>query len=384
MIVRINFKNLETPVNNHPSRASSHRFPAVDPGAATGGLSRRSLLQGGAGVLLALGISPALTACAGGGQGAVTTGLPGLPERSAPLRRDHPLAGRLWLTAERRESTAAELAQRLAAARWCLLGETHDNPDHHRLQAWCLAVIAAAARQAGRPRPGVAWEMIDEAQAPALTAALAAADTGQMDAAGLGPALGWAETGWPDWALYQPVAAAALAAGLPMRAGGLSRATTRRIAREGLAAVWSPAELEALALTLPLPQPVQDGQTAELVTGHCGLMPQAMLAPMLSIQTAKDAVMARAMRQVSADTGGGAGVLIAGSGHARRDLGVPLHLLRQGETGPALVVTGVEVQDGGTDPTAYELADPARADVVWFTGAAEREDPCEGLKARSG
>lgn len=347
-----------------------------------GAVSRRTLLVRGGGLAAALAVTPLLSACAG--LPSAGADLPDLPERTAPLRRDHPLAGRLWLTAERRESTAAELAQRLAAARWCLLGETHDNPDHHRLQAWCLAVIAAAARQAGRPRPGVAWEMIDEAQAPALSAALTAAQSGQMDAAGLGPALGWAETGWPDWAMYQPVAAAALAAGLPMRAGGLSRATTRRIAREGLAAVWSPAELEALALILPLPPAVRDGQTAELVTGHCGLMPQAMLAPMLSIQTAKDAVMAQAMRQVSADTGGGTGVLIAGSGHARRDLGVPLHLLRQGENGPALVVTGVEVQDGGTDPAAYELADPARADVVWFTGAAEREDPCEGLKARSG
>lgn len=359
-----------------PSRC----LPAAGSGAAVPGLSRRALLRRGAEGLLALGVTPLLTACAGGGGGA---DVPALPERSAPLRRDHPLAGRLWLTAERREITAADLARRLFAARWCLLGETHDNPDHHRLQAWCLLVLADAARRSGRPAPGVVWEMIDETQAPALTAALTAAAAGQLDAAGFGPALGWDQTGWPDWAIYQPIAAAALSAGLPMRAGGLSKGTTRRIAREGLAAVWTPAELEALALTSPLPQGATDGQTAELKTGHCGLMPEAMLAPMLAIQTAKDAVMAQALRQVAAQAGGH-GVLIAGSGHARRDLGVPLHLLRQGDTGACLVVTGIEVQEGGTDPTAYELADPSRADVVWFTGAAERDDPCEGLKARTG
>lgn len=348
-------------------------------------VSRRSVLRGLLGAGAVAGLTPVLAGCAGqtprqtAGQA-----VPPLPELTAPLRRDHPLVGRLWLTAERREITPQDLARRLLAARWCLLGETHDNPDHHRLQAWCLAALHDGCRRAGRPLPGVAWEMIDESQAPALAAALEAVAAGRLDAAGFGPALGWDQTGWPDWAMYQPVAGVALAAGLPMVAGGLSKAVTRRIAREGAAAVWTQEQIRALALTDPLPPAAVDGQTAELKTGHCGLMPEAMLAPMLSIQTAKDAVMAQAMAEASRRAGGATGVLIAGSGHARRDLGVPLHLPRQGLTGAALVVTGIEVQAGGTDPAGYELADPARADVVWFTGAAEREDPCAALKARTG
>ena len=49
----------------------------------------------------------------------------------------------------------------IAAARdFVLLGEKHDNPDHHRLQAWMIDALVARGR-----RPAIAMEMLDAEQA---------------------------------------------------------------------------------------------------------------------------------------------------------------------------------------------------------------------------
>lgn len=351
-------------------------------------LSRRQALRSFAALSLSLPLAPLLSGCASPSLSTPTTGatpLPDLPAPTAPLGRAHPLVGTLWHCATRQTLLTTDLAALLARHRWIMLGETHDNPDHHRFQGWCVATATAMARQQGRPLPAMVWEMITDEQAAALDSFM----SGTPTAAAMGPALGWEQTGWPDWSLYQPIAESALALSLPhplpQTAGGLSRTTTRAIARSGLDAVFSPVDQAAMALTVPLPDAVRQAQEEELRVGHCGMMPEQMLQPMLTIQTAKDAVMAHTLQTASsAATPPGSpaaqGLLIAGSGHARRDLGVPLHLSRQQADGTTLVVLCQEVEDGLTDPAAYGRATPEQADVVWFTPAAERDDPCASLK----
>src|SRR2546430_14763230 len=90
------------------------------------------------------------------------------------------------------------LAAAVSAARFALLGERHDHPEHHEFQAWLLRRMVESGR-----RPALAFEMLDTTQAPALARHLA---TAPRDAAGLGDAVGWGASGWPDWRLYQPIA----------------------------------------------------------------------------------------------------------------------------------------------------------------------------------
>src|SRR5271166_4784966 len=54
--------------------------------------------------------------------------------RAAGPFENNPLAGTIW-TSEFEEITLAQLEAALANARFVLLGEVHNNPDHHRLQA---------------------------------------------------------------------------------------------------------------------------------------------------------------------------------------------------------------------------------------------------------
>ena len=109
---------------------------------------------------------------------------------SSPVGRDHSLTGRIWDVRAARFIDEATLIRHLRGARFVVLGETHDNVDHHVLQARILRSLVEAGR-----RPAVAFEMLKPSHGPALARHLAAHPG---DAAGLGDAVGWAASGWPQ------------------------------------------------------------------------------------------------------------------------------------------------------------------------------------------
>lgn len=289
----------------------------------------------------------------------------------APLGREHPLSGRVFDAAERRFITPALALERAARADFVLLGERHDHPDHHRLQAWLIAGIARTGR-----RPAIAFEMIARDRADALAAARAEHPS---DPDALATALDWAHSGWPDFALYRPVFAAALAAGLPILPADLSRPDLARIRRGGLAALPA-AELERLAIDPPLSDALRQELADEVRSAHCGMAPEPMVAAMIELQRARDAALADALL---AAPGAEGAVLIAGAGHVRRDRAVPLYLGRRAPRRSVLVVGFAEVPAG---PTAAEdlEREAARAgpgfDLIWFTPRVDDEDPCEKFR----
>lgn len=330
-------------------------------------------------ILAALAMLPLVAAIACPASARAAAPPPAGPEGgwTAAHAQDHPLVGRLWDTAAGRFINEAALGDRLAGARYVLLGEKHDNPDHHRLQARILGAMIARER-----RPAVAFEMFDTTQADALAAHLR---DHPHDAAGLGPAVGWERSGWPDWRLYQPIAAAALDAGLPVVTANFSRDAVRALARQGLDSL-PPAVRASLALPEVLPPPVDAVVRAAVVDGHCGMMPATMAEPMVRVQSARDALMARALIDGAALPGADGAVLIAGNGHVRGDVAVPWHLGRLGAApGAVLTVAMMEVADGENDPAAYGTrfwGDALPFDVVWFTPVVDLTDPCEAMRAQ--
>ena len=288
------------------------------------------------------------------------------PALAAPLLRDHPLAGRIWLPAAAAFVSADDLAARAQGADTVLLGETHDNPDHHALQAWMVRRLTA-----GAVKPVVAFEMIDSAQAPALAEYLAA-HTG--DAAALGAALNWEKSGWPAWAdNYRPIAQAALDGGAVIAAANLSKDETREIAKGGIPAAWA----GKLGLEKPQPADQRQAMEADIQAGHCHMLPDRALPAMVRVQRARDAVMAHSIAQAPR------AVLIAGAGHVRADRAVPRHLAEMAPGRTVFTIAFVEVTDGAADPAAYaEIHDSDHLpfDAVWFTPRADRLDPCEAFR----
>ncbi len=279
---------------------------------------------------------------------------------------DHPLIDRIWSSAEGRFVTSAELLDRMAAARFVLLGEVHDNPRHHQLQAWAVKALAERNRKLS-----LVAEMIAADQAPGL--ALFEAEP-RTRAASLATFLNWAQSGWPDFVLYEPIFDAAVRAGFPLVPGNLDRSMVPAMHRAGLAALPE-ADRQRLGLEKGVPDEAARILGRSIAEAHCGVFgadSEDKLARFVAIQYARDAVMARAM----ADAAGGDGaILIAGAGHVRRDAGVPHHLARMGIPGKVVAIAFVEAAADRAAPQDYD----EDADYLWFTGGPERADPCAAV-----
>lgn len=281
----------------------------------------------------------------------VLMGTPAAWAEPARVLEDHPLAGKIWSSYTNNLTSIDDIVAAAEAADALLLGEKHDNARHHELQAVLIERLAAT-----RPPAALVWEMIEPARDPVLAAA--------QSAEALGAALGWADTGWPPWAEYQPIAAAAMKHDLKMYGAALSRSQVRAL----LDRETSLDDLGARSLDGDR----QDALLDQLEASHCGAVPRTALSGMADVQTARDATMAQ--KTADAMARGEYPIVITGNGHARRDRGIPWHLPRR----TLLVVAFVEVQRDVENPALY-LA-PGTADFVWFTPRVDEKDPCERFR----
>ena len=265
------------------------------------------------------------------------------------LDEGHPLVGKIWSVRQGRFVEEAELLATLDGH--VLLGEKHDNPDHHALQASVLRALVAK-------KPIVAFEMFDLESQAAIDESRRVAP---KDVAHLAAAVSWEKSGWPSWSLYAPIVEVALDAGLPIVATGISRTRMRAAGKDGI---------PPLDAGEPLSPEDERSLTEELRADHCGKLPEAMLPRMIQIQRARDTSMARALAAAPN------GVLIAGAGHTRRDRGVG-HDLKQ-----AWSIAFAEVETQKTDPASYAArwnTTKLPFDFVWFTPRLNDDDPCAGM-----
>ncbi len=286
---------------------------------------------------------------------------------------DNPLVGKIFDTRKGEEISPRELIERLVGEKFILLGEIHDNPDHHRAQAWVISELTALHR-----RPSIVMEQIRADQAGVLKLFMSGK---HKTAERMGPAIGWERSGWPKWSLYQPIAKAALAAGLPIYAGDTSKDMNRKVGKQGFKAL-PPEEVESLGLRHPLGRRLDKALASDLVASHCDMMPASMMGPMALVQRYRDAHLARAMRE--ADKGDGA-LLITGNGHARTDRAVPWYLRGAHTSSKTLMM--VEASSDAQNFLDLIPLDPDKkptADYIWVTPAAARTDPCEKLRKQFG
>ena len=287
------------------------------------------------------------------------------------LGQAHPLAGRIWSPGRAAFVEPEALLAELARADVLILGEKHDNADHHRIQAWALAAFIERGRH-----PAVAFEMLTTDQSEALRDYLA---RHPRDAAGLGAAIAWEARGWPDWSQYQPIAQAALDAGAPLLPADVPRPTLKAVMKEGARALGAEAE-RRMALAEPVPARMDRAMQRQIAEAHCDQLPASMIAPMTTAMRVRDAHMADVLIQGAALAGRDSAVLITGKGHARVDYGVPFHLRRLAPGKTVVSLAPLEVSEDETDPRAYAARFSAEAlpfDYVWFTPRPEREPACE-------
>ncbi|UWF48505.1 ChaN family lipoprotein [Pseudomonas sp. N3-W] len=245
--------------------------------------------------------------------------------------------------------TAQQLVARLAASSRIIVGEQHDNRDHHELQLWLLQALGAR-----RAQGSLLLEMLTPDQQLRVDD-VHQASTPPND---VPSALAW-QSGW-DWNLYGPIVRFALEQPYPLLAANLTNAQVRSFYAQ-------PPTLSGARVNA---QSVKDELLAQISESHCGLLPTSQMPAMLAVQQQRDRRMAE--RLLAAPT---PSMLFAGAFHARKDIGVPIHVLDLGEPQAPTVLM---LAQQGSDITSD------MADYVWYTPATPAPDYCEQMRKQFG
>lgn len=273
----------------------------------------------------------------------------------------------------------AAMTGTLSAGGLAILGETHDNAFHHRLQA---AAIDELSRTGTRP-PAVVFEQFRADQQAGLDQFRdfdrRAARSGNIG--DLKKMTDWEKSGWAKYD-YDPLLRSVIAARLPLYAGDVTRDRMRAAAKEREKGL-QPGEAKRLALDVALGPAADAASAEEIEAAHCGAIPRSATGGMAFAQRYRDATLAdTALRAIASE---GSAILIAGTGHARLDRAVPWYIRKRAPETSVISVMFVEVEEGKTDAAAYLPRSPggeAAADFLVFTPPAEREDPCAKLQAK--
>jgi uncharacterized iron-regulated protein len=263
------------------------------------------------------------------------------------------------------------IEQRLSGDTIALLGEVHDNEQGHNSRL----LLLARAIDAGW-RPAIVMEQFDIGRQADIDRARRQAPEDAQHVIDLAAPV---NSGW-DWTDYKPVISLALHFQLPLLAGNLPNADTNRIVKGGYAAVFDEQRIAELGLAKPIDPIWQAAQNSEIDSGHCGMLPAAMWPVMARAQFARDAVMAEVLR---ANASHGA-VLIAGNGHARRDIGVARWFTPE-EQARTVAIGYLETEaSSSTAPVAAPAALEKAFDAIVALPPAARADPCEAFAKHQG
>lgn len=232
------------------------------------------------------------------------------------------------------------------------LGEQHDNPAHHRLQAAWVAELSPKS---------IVFEMLTAEQASRVT------PDNRGDAVNLEAAVDWEASGWPDFDMYFPIFEAAPDA--IISGAAVPRAQLRDMMQKELSDVADTLNLAAFALDTPLPEDQQNTRENMQREAHCDALPEEMLPFMVNVQRIRDAALAHAAVEAMGEHGGPV-VVITGNGHAREDWGAPF-LLRQ--VAPDVTVFSLGQGEAG------QMPDGGFGTVV-DGPAVDRGDPCDAFK----
>lgn len=245
--------------------------------------------------------------------------------------------------------TAQELVARLEKPLRLIVGEQHDNRDHHQLQLWLLQSLGER-----RAQGSLLLEMLTPDQQRRVDDVRHASPP----PADLPGALAW-QSGW-DWNVYGPVVRFALAQPYPLLAANLDTLEVRTVY----------ANPSTLSGSRSNAASVKDELLEQISDSHCGLLPESQMLAMLAVQQQRDRRMAE--RLLAAPT---PSLLFAGAYHARKDVGVPIHVLDLGEPqAPAVLM----LAEQGSEVT------PAMADYVWYTPATPPQDYCAQMRKQFG
>jgi uncharacterized iron-regulated protein len=295
--------------------------------------------------------------------GCASTQLDQAEQWQSQLHIEHALVGMIWDSQGDEFIAEDELLARIEGASYLLLGEKHDNPDHHALQLRALDHVLRTDNVAT-----VSFEMMSSEQQPLLRN-LSLSPQSSLEQ--INEYLQWDNDGW-NWTYYGPLLRSAIQADVLINAANISN-------EEMMQVYGAPttAKIEGV-----LDEQTMAALERDIDESHCGMLPESQFPAMVRVQQARDFAMAASL---ASNTQQQLQVLIAGNYHIRRDLGVPNYLLnRQPNLEESQIVTlaFMEVDGASNDPADYlqQFGSVKAYDYIWFTPAISGEDYCASLR----
>jgi uncharacterized iron-regulated protein len=278
------------------------------------------------------------------------------------LHTEHVLVGMIWDSQADKYIAADELLTRIEGGGYLLLGEKHDNPDHHALQLRVLDHVLQTDNVSA-----VSFEMMSSEQQPLL---LDLPLSPQSSLEQINEYLQW-DAGW-NWDYYGPLLHSVIQADVLINAANISNEEMMQVYGAPTA-----AEIEGV-----LDEQTMVALEKDIDESHCGMLPESQFPAMVRVQQARDFAMASSL---ALNTEQQLQVLVAGNYHIRRDLGVPNYLLnRQSSLEESQIVSlaFMEVDKASNDPADYlqQFGSVKAYDYIWFTPAVSDEDYCASLR----
>ena len=239
-----------------------------------------------------------------------------------------------------------------------LIGELHDNPEHHRHQAAILQGLIERGRL-----HAVVMEHLDQDQANAFN------QTEAISKDELALQLAWSKSNWPDFDIFYPIFQVLKANDITVLSGLVTRNELMALYKGELPLLINSDSKVLTILNQALPRQAEDSLLNTIENSHCGMINRDHAKAMLPLQRYRDAYMANRYFELARSSGVVAYIL--GNGHARRDYGVPYYL--------SAINSELKIVSVGQKEAGSEMA-TAAFDFIIDTDRFQRPNPCEKAK----
>ena len=285
------------------------------------------------------------------------------------LEQEHNLIGKTWSVRDNKFVEKDELMKQVLGSDYVLLGETHDNSKHHQDHGWMISEIANGEKQAA-----ITFEMLNQDQANVINNVEFENTDELLDI------LEQAKTGWEYKKYYKPVFENVFKAKLPMHAADIGKESLMKIVTKGIE--HAPKDIRELLENTKLSKEALESLKKEIEMTHCGMANPEMTKAMTLGQRVRDAAIGNSMFKVmNGDIN--TVILVAGSGHIRKDRGAPMYLKSLDNKAIITSVAWLEIDENAKDPKDYSKrwnVNELPFDYVLFTAQVDRSDPCEEMR----
>jgi len=288
---------------------------------------------------------------------------------NAQLEKNHALIGKIWDVKNKNFIDRQQLVNNVTASHYILLGETHDNLQHHKDHARLIQQLALKY-----PHSAVAMEMINTDQVNAIAQAKITSTNELINI------LENANNNWDYKKYYYAVFDSIFNAKLAIVAADLDKPVLMSILRDGFS--HAPEPVKHLIQKNPLTEQARESLKHEIEATHCGMATDKMTKAMMLGQQVRDANIALNLYKINQDKISKI-ILISGSGHIRLDRGVPMYLRSLDSSGKIISVAWLEVNKDNVNPKDYAAQwsqSQLPFDFVVFTPQTDRTDPCDEMK----